>query len=1005
MSVVGAGHKRSLAFTVALAILFALAIPFSGIAMAHTDNEHDLQVTPEVDTNPTGTTHTLTATITGGTAVGAGGEEIDFEIESGPAVRTGCTRPASDPSQPCTGGTANSDTGTPTGAQTDPHRNPDMTCVIPVGATSCQVFFTSDSVGTNVIRAWVDDDKNNASLDFDVSELRYTGEAADCAPTSPTGTNAQETAAMGTGAGQAEQGGNTCATGTAEDGDRTEVDDTDVVEKSWFGAQATNVRLDCDDDDGEDIESNPPGQSEVYTCRAFNTQGSPPATGGTTDDTPVSGVIIDGENLGGANDLDNGTTAPPDHTCTTGADGTCQITVPAGEGEVGTADICFWVDEDNDSEVNLGGPEFDGGECDAHATERTPGTGPGAATQPPTGDEATTTNTPANRTDVVRKSWESPAATTLDADPERDSNLKGSQHTVTATVRDQFGNPSAGVAVDFILAAGSANFTAGPGGVICDNVVTNGQGVATCTYTDQTSTVGPEPEMDTINVRVSTVVGGNEATDTVNADLQDTVEKFWYTTFPTPASVIVDMDDDGTPSATECDDAGESTATNPVETNHDICGIVYAGPGTTNAIAGQNVTLTITGPGNFVNEGTTAGNTGTNRDNDTGLGKTITVTTDANGVWRATLTSLATGTSTISASAGSVSDTGTKVWDSLDDARTIDCTPESAVNPPGTQHVITCTLRDRLNNPMTLNFECITVTESGPGRFRAFTFTGCTDANGQVEFVVESTVNEVGTQTILAAIDDDVDDTTPLTRDATEQQDECDAVAGNPAVTGSPGAPEGNCADEVTKTWGEEADTECSNGTDDDGDGDIDLADAGCENAADDDESNDVFVPGPCRDRGPDDGNVIVGTSGADVLRGTSGRDIICGAGGDDAISARAGNDLVVGNGGDDTIGGGRGKDNLSGNGGDDTASGDNGNDAIKGNAGHDTLKGNAGIDTLTGGDGNDTLQGGDGDDVLRGGGGNDTLRGGDGNDALAGGPGRDTCFGNRGSDRIVGCE
>lgn len=742
MSVVRARNSRSLAFTVALAVLLALAIPFAGVAMAdvRTDNTCDLQVTPETDTNPTGTGHTLTGTITNcGASTSA---IVAYEIESGPAARVNCT-PGAD-GTPCPGGTASND------ANASPA---DMSCTATLsgGNGSCSVFFTSDTIGTNSIRGWIDDDEDTATKDADLTEAQ------------------DETVG-------------------ANVGTRPETDDTDVVDKTWFSQQAANVRLDCDDAGtatGDDTETNPPGQSEVYTCRAFNTQGTTGAA--TTDDTAVSGAVIDGENRGGSNDPDNGTTTPPDYTCTTAADGTCQITVAAGEGEVGTASICFWIDEDNDNDVSDTGAEFDGGECDNETVNNDEGT--------------PLVSTPNNKTDLVEKTWAASTATSLDAEPERDSNVKGTSHTVTATVRDQFGNPSANVPVDFVVT--SAN--SGNNGAGCQNVLTNAQGVATCTYTDSTTVNGPDPETDTINVSVD----GSGATDTtvdeVDNDRADRVEKFWFTTLPTPATVILDMNAGGDPIlVANCADAttGGATATNQVETNHDVCGVARDSNGA--AIAGQNVTLTITGPGNFVNEATTPGDGGTDRADDTALGKTITVTTDANGLYTASLTSLATGITTVTATAGSASDTGTKTWQSLGDARTIDCEPETGTNPPGSEHVVTCTLRDRLGNPMTINFACVDATETGPGRIDRFSGNNdCTDANGQVELILSSTVNESGTQTVVVFNEDDLDDPTPLTRDAAEQQDDCDRLAGDPVVTGSTAAAAGICADEITKTWGD----------------------------------------------------------------------------------------------------------------------------------------------------------------------------------------------------------
>lgn len=151
---------------------------------------------------------------------------------------------------------------------------------------------------------------------------------------------------------------------------------------------------------------------------------------------------------------------------------------------------------------------------------------------------------------------------------------------------------------------------------------------------------------------------------------------------------------------------------------------------------------------------------------------------------------------------------------------------------------------------------------------------------------------------------------------------------------------------------------------------------------------------GPCAGYFPDtrqpdtdgEGEIVVGTSGADQINGSSGGDVICGLGGDDAIRGFGGHDLIVGNGGDDIIRAGRGSDSGSGN------------------RGNDTLRGGGGKDILRGGGGSDTLLGNRASDRLQGGGAADLLRGGRGPDLLIGGKGRDACAPER-RGRLRSCE
>jgi Ca2+-binding RTX toxin-like protein len=73
----------------------------------------------------------------------------------------------------------------------------------------------------------------------------------------------------------------------------------------------------------------------------------------------------------------------------------------------------------------------------------------------------------------------------------------------------------------------------------------------------------------------------------------------------------------------------------------------------------------------------------------------------------------------------------------------------------------------------------------------------------------------------------------------------------------------------------------------------------------------------------PDDGTMLVGTSGDDVLVGTAGPDTILGRGGDDILIGQGGEDSLYGGPGGDLLIGGRGEDCVSGGQDDDWLSGD----------------------------------------------------------------------------------
>ena len=353
----------------------------------------------------------------------------------------------------------------------DTPATPDLTCTITTG-TTCTVSFSSAVAGVSTIRGWIDHDKNNATL---------VGEA-DLAEGAVEGTTP---------------------------GDQTEPDTTDVVTKTWFAALPGGAALDCDDESGNDTETNQvtgPAASETYTCTLVDT--------GPNPDTPIAGALIDAENLGGANDPDDSAaagTADMNNACTTGANGTCQITIAPIDSQAGPADICFWVDEDNDNAFDPAGVEQDSGEC-------------GEAVGATENDDTT---------DVVNKTWATPAVTSIDVTPDSDVNQTGSSHTATATVTDQFGNPVAGVNVDWRVT--------GRNTVSQNDTITNANGQVTITYTD-TGAVGSAGN-DAITACTDQVVEDDDcggAQDT--GEVSDTADKRWIPETIAASDVEIDME-------------------------------------------------------------------------------------------------------------------------------------------------------------------------------------------------------------------------------------------------------------------------------------------------------------------------------------------------------------------------------------------------------------------------------------------------------------------------------
>jgi hypothetical protein len=935
--------------------VLAIVIPFGAVAFAHptADNVHDLQTFPEVDDNPTGTTHTLTA------YTANAGDEVSFEIESGPAVRVNCAPAGTN--QPCTGGTVNNDGNTPA--------TPDMTCVTNADGY-CPVFFTSDTQGTNVIRSWVDEDADDATLDFDATEGRDAG-GTDC-------NNQALAAGAGTNGGTAQQGGRTdCATPTDAGGARTEVDDTDVVEKTW----TQSVAAACIDAEPE-TDTNPSGSEHTITAKATSSAAAPADATGTfdcagtplpagtrvtitiTDDDPQAFIkSINGTSTGGPT-----ASGPDTATGTVDATGTITVVIQCVSG---TAANCTGT---NTIALTVEGAQ-----------------------------------TGAQTTDSVDKTWATAGtAAGFDATPETDVNEVGQTHVITCTTTDNFGTGVAGTNCD-------AQVTAGPNfdnNIGTDLNTSNGYIGQCTTAANGTCTISyTSAETGTDTISVYTDANGNDtqqgtAAETNEGVTSDIITKEWVAVGAGTQDVDVDMSNalqgrancnglnDGTDDA-----ADEKTATNNINTTHEVCAERF-GP-TAERDAGP-ITFSITsGPGTLFLD---RDNDGIQDTNETG-GATLTVQegscdpTVGNtlpGFNCVNVTSTTAGTTTIQAcldGSTTVCDSGTKTWVG-GAARNIDCVPPTATNPTGTSHTITCTVKDRFGNPVPN--QSVTFTRTGVGEYDSLacfnanqaTCVILTDATGVASVRIKSVSGQEGTTTVTAEITQDVNDAD----NAFDTDEACDQTAGNLAVSEgdnsntdqdaqTTNAPAGNCEDSTTKTW-------------DDGTPPPVLTRGACSG----------FAEGS-RTARSSGGFVIVGTPGDDVLDGSGGGDLICGLGGDDVIDGRGGGDQISGGGGNDNIGAGGDKDTVTGGAGDDVISGNGGNDNIKGNGGNDALKGNAGIDTLTGADGNDSLQGGDNPDVLKGGAGDDTLRGGKGRDLLDGGSGTDQCFGNAGADDVNDCE
>jgi hypothetical protein len=251
-----------------------------------------------------------------------------------------------------------------TGADGDTSGTPDRYCTVLVGDRECSVGYkgpAGHAPDSDTVRAWIDHDSSDAMVEADLTE----GQDEDATP-----------------------------------GTTAEPDVTDVSTVRWFTGLPNRAELTCTGGAAA------VGDTQEVQCRLTNSSGNP---------LPVlAGWFIDGENLNGANDPDNDAgypgTADYDNGCTTNAQGVCTIEVESeSPGEEGTANVCFWVDEDGDSSFHAT-PLWDGGKCDE------PETAPNH-----------------NTTDLVMLEW-GPEARVVDLTTSRATVTSGQRFTLSGSV-------------------------------------------------------------------------------------------------------------------------------------------------------------------------------------------------------------------------------------------------------------------------------------------------------------------------------------------------------------------------------------------------------------------------------------------------------------------------------------------------------------------------------------------------------------------------------------------
>jgi Bacterial Ig-like domain (group 1)/RTX calcium-binding nonapeptide repeat (4 copies) len=450
---------------VAVAATVALGAVFLPLASPALANHPDacLDVTPESSSGSIGTTHTLTATLRSLAGSGAGCTQAAVNATNGAvAIDFEITGP-NDPDGGDTPGT------------------PDRTCTIAAGTSSCTVSYPGSAAGTDTVRAWIDHDASNATVEADTAETRCAnsqGDEAGCAP--------------------------------ANSGTIGEPDITDVVQRTWSSTLPA-TRLDCTPETGTERI----GTAHVITCTARD-----------ANDNPVAGVEIDAE-ANGENDPDGpDALTSPDFTCTTNASGTCTFT-HSGATTEGTTTYRAWIDADKSNTT-----------AEADTTEGQPSSSaPGATAEPDATDVVTNQWTGAGATLDCDDS--SGTDTERETNPATGAADATSRETYTCTVRDAQGRTvvtATTVKGEVMNGVNDPDATDGASLDSPDYTCTTTNGVCTITVTQAESETGTATVCFWVGTTsegqalcASEPTGESQATngsDTGN-DLADQVELTW----------------------------------------------------------------------------------------------------------------------------------------------------------------------------------------------------------------------------------------------------------------------------------------------------------------------------------------------------------------------------------------------------------------------------------------------------------------------------------------------
>lgn len=897
-------------------------------AQAHHEGIH-LEVTPEVQSIPVGSTGTLMAILVwdqaaGEMAITGANTTIHFENESGANDPDGTTR-----------------------------NSPDYGCVIPTGQSTCSIEIEGNRTGAALFRAWIDSDFIVSTDNSDPDEGRFAN-TRDCEQAQDAPSDCV------IAAGHSPAPGTFCQTttppGTIPQVPGSEPDCTDVVEINFIENAAGT--LDCDDSDGPDTEHewNPSGNgdsppdpsTEVYTCVVHDQFGN------AKPKETVFGEIISGPNDedGGANftsadytcDESDGKTRDDNPLTTENERGTCTISVAQSPSDPrkGVATICFWVG------------------TLADATE--------LCTEEPDSNTATDgSDSGDNAADVVELTWENVDDLTLDCKPEVGLSLVGSTGNVECTALSRASrDPVPGITVRAEVSG--ANDPDDSDSPETQDMQLEGQEPVelSCeTGADGRCSIphrGDDPGETTYRAWIDDGVHFDAETRNVDTDVDptegrdeklhpgsidepdatDVVTTAWgfgpakVAMSPVRADASIGECHEITVTATDKDGNPAGGVRIDVEQQHELSRnptprdepiVAFCTP-----VAGPNPSDVDTSRGDLEPSGggpNTSGTAGGETAGFTDENGQITIgviTEPANGSDGSGTVYVTTWWEEVDnddPSGGDPMDSGFVLWAVTESESTanLDLTPDVSSADPGTETTYTATVT---HNGAPVAGVQIAWATSGMGHFTWNEAT--TNASGQAIATVNS--DDPGSMAITATCMGRYKCSDTSTHNWGPSM--CDIVG-----TDGP--------DTLTGT--EASETICGLKGDD-------IIDGGG--------GDDTIIGGGGDDR-------ITGGPGADELYGGGGRDVIRGGTEDDAI---------FGEGGKDTIRGGAGNDVLHGDDAADRLFGNAGDDRLYGGGGRDKLSGNAGADALFGGAGNDHLGGGAGKDLMVGGGGKDNFKG-----------------------------